>query len=162
MLKALHKLGLDQHDPDARCRPRPGRSRSAPATSSPPRCPTRPGSATGCSGKTCAGLWVTGRGQDGQPRSTYLYHVVDNAWTMSAYGAQCVVWQTAVNPVVALELLATGAWTGTGVLGPEAFDARAVPRPAGRARARRLRLAVGSARAAGPVRLIQRYGAGNR
>ena len=31
--------------------------------------------------------------------------------------------QTAMNPVVALELLATGAWTGAGVLGPEAFDA---------------------------------------
>ena len=29
----------------------------------------------------------------------------------------------AVNPVVALELLATGAWSGAGVLGPEAFDA---------------------------------------
>jgi saccharopine dehydrogenase-like NADP-dependent oxidoreductase len=34
-----------------------------------------------------------------------------------------VVWQTAVNPVVALELLATGVWSGSGVLGPEAFDA---------------------------------------
>jgi len=34
-----------------------------------------------------------------------------------------VVWQTAINPVVALELLATGAWSGHGVLGPEAFDA---------------------------------------
>ena len=34
-----------------------------------------------------------------------------------------VVWQTAVNPVVALELLATGVWQGAGVLGPEAFDA---------------------------------------
>jgi saccharopine dehydrogenase (NAD+, L-lysine forming) len=33
------------------------------------------------------------------------------------------VWQTAINPVVALELLATGAWQGSGVLGPEAFDA---------------------------------------
>jgi saccharopine dehydrogenase-like NADP-dependent oxidoreductase len=74
-------------------------------------------------GKTCAGLWVTGRGKDGEPRSTYLYHVVDNEWTMREYGHQCVVWQTAVNPVVALELLATGAWQGTGVLGPEAFDA---------------------------------------
>ena len=31
--------------------------------------------------------------------------------------------QTAINPVVALELLATGTWAGTGVLGPEAFDA---------------------------------------
>src|SRR4051812_22383418 len=75
------------------------------------------------SGKTCAGLWVRGVGKDGCPREVYLYHVVDNAWSMREYGSQAVVWQTAVNPVVALELLATGAWSGTGVLGPEAFDA---------------------------------------
>ena len=74
-------------------------------------------------GKTCAGLWVTGTGKDGQPRSTYLYHVVDNEWAMHEYGHQCVVWQTAINPVVALELLARGTWSGPGVLGPEAFDA---------------------------------------
>jgi saccharopine dehydrogenase-like NADP-dependent oxidoreductase len=74
-------------------------------------------------GKTCAGTWVTGRGKDGQPREVYLYHVVDNEWSMREYGSQAVVWQTAINPVVALELLASGAWTGTGVLGPEAFDA---------------------------------------
>ena len=74
-------------------------------------------------GKTCAGLFVTGTGKDGRPRRTYLYHVVDNAETMADYDAQCVVWQTAVNPVVALELLARGTWTGAGVLGPEAFDA---------------------------------------
>jgi saccharopine dehydrogenase (NAD+, L-lysine forming) len=74
-------------------------------------------------GKTCAGLWVTGNGKDGKPREVYLYHVVDNADTMREYGAQCVVWQTAINPVVALELLAAGAWSGAGVLGPEAFDA---------------------------------------
>src|ERR1700761_7529274 len=73
-------------------------------------------------GKTCAGLYVTGTGLDGKPRSTYLYHVVDNEWTMREYGHQCVVWQTAINPVVALELLANGTWTGSGVLGPEAFD----------------------------------------
>lgn len=30
---------------------------------------------------------------------------------------------TAVNPVVALELLDSGAWSGTGVLGPEALPA---------------------------------------
>ena len=42
---------------------------------------------------------------------------------MREYGSQAVVWQTALNPVIALELLATGAWNGTGVLGPEAFDA---------------------------------------
>ena len=74
-------------------------------------------------GKTCAGLWVTGKGTDGRPRSTYYYHVADNEWTMQEYGHQCVVWQTAINPVVALELLSRGTWSGAGVLGPEAFDA---------------------------------------
>ena len=74
-------------------------------------------------GKTCAGLWVTGKDKEGAPRSTYLYHVVDNEVTMAEYGHQCVVWQTAINPVVALELLSRGTWTGAGVLGPEAFDA---------------------------------------
>jgi saccharopine dehydrogenase (NAD+, L-lysine-forming) len=76
-------------------------------------------------GKTCAGLWVRGTGKDGAARSTYLYHVVDNEWSMREYGAQAVVWQTAVNPVVAMELIANGTWTGAGVLGPEAF----APRP---------------------------------
>ena len=42
---------------------------------------------------------------------------------MREYGSQAVVWQTALNPVVALELLAEGVWQGAGVLGPEAFDA---------------------------------------
>ena len=88
-------------------------------------------------GKTCAGMWVTGTGKDGQPRATYLYHVVDNADSMRDYGAQCVVWQTALNPVVALELIAAGTWSGTGVLGPEALppgpflDLLAAPRPGG-------------------------------
>ena len=74
-------------------------------------------------GKTCAGTLVTGLGEDGAPRKTYLYHVVDNEWSMREYGSQAVVWQTALNPVVALELLAEGTWTGAGVLGPEAFPA---------------------------------------
>ena len=29
--------------------------------------------------------------------------------------------QTAINPIVGLELLARGTWSGAGVLGPEAF-----------------------------------------
>jgi saccharopine dehydrogenase-like NADP-dependent oxidoreductase len=74
-------------------------------------------------GKTCAGTYVTGTGKDGSPRAVYLYHVVDNEWSMREYGHQAVVWQTAINPVVALELLSTGVWKGAGVLGPEAFDA---------------------------------------
>jgi saccharopine dehydrogenase-like NADP-dependent oxidoreductase len=75
-------------------------------------------------GKTCAGLYVTGTGKDGNPRAVYLYHVSDNQWTMDEYGAQAVVWQTAMNPVVALELLSTGAWSGAGVLGPEALPSK--------------------------------------
>jgi len=74
-------------------------------------------------GRTCAGTWVTGTGVDGRPRAVYLYHVADNAETMARHGAQAVVWQTAINPVVALELLAENVWQGAGVLGPEAFDA---------------------------------------
>jgi saccharopine dehydrogenase (NAD+, L-lysine forming) len=73
-------------------------------------------------GKTCAGTWVTGTGTDGRPRGVYLYHVVDNETSMRDWGHQAVVLQTALNPVVALELLATGVWRGAGVLGPEAFD----------------------------------------
>jgi saccharopine dehydrogenase-like NADP-dependent oxidoreductase len=72
-------------------------------------------------GRTCAGTWVRGTGTDGAPRSTYLYHLVDNEQTMREYGSQAVVWQTAINPVVALELLDAGVWSGTGVMGPEAF-----------------------------------------
>lgn len=88
-------------------------------------------------GKTCAGLLVTGTGRDGQPRAVYLYHVVDNADSMRDYGAQAVAWQTAINPIVALELLATGQWSGTGVRGPESFpatpflDLLAAPKPGG-------------------------------
>jgi saccharopine dehydrogenase-like NADP-dependent oxidoreductase len=118
ILRTLHSLGLDGTDPvtvkGVEVSPRDvvAAVLPDPATIGPRM-----------RGKTCAGVWVTGTGKDGLPRSTYLYHVVDNEETMRDYGAQCVVWQTAVNPVVALELLATGVWSGSGVLGPEAFDA---------------------------------------
>ena len=73
-------------------------------------------------GKTCAGTWVRGV-YDGRPREVYLYHVADNETTMREFGTQAVLWQTAVCPVVALELLSNGSWKGSGVMGPEAFDA---------------------------------------
>ena len=118
VLKTLHALGLDRTDPvtvkGVEVSPRDVVAAVLPDPSTIGPLMT---------GKTCAGLWVTGTGKDGQPRSTYLFHVVDNEVTMRDYGAQCVVWQTAINPVVALELLATGVWSGAGVLGPEAFDA---------------------------------------
>lgn len=118
VLRTLHKLGLDRtqkvpvggvsvspRDVVAACLPDPATLGDR------------------MSGKTCAGVWVTGTGKDSRPRSTYLYHVVDNEWSMREYGTQAVVWQTAVNTVVALELLAASTWSGAGVRGPEAFDA---------------------------------------
>ncbi len=74
-------------------------------------------------GQTCAGTWVRGEGTAGGPREVYLYHVVDNDDCMARYGSQAVVLQTALNPVVALELIDSGVWQGRGVVGPEAFDA---------------------------------------
>jgi len=74
-------------------------------------------------GRTCAGSLVRGLSKDSLARESYLYQVVDNEWTMREYGHQAVVWQTAVHPVVACELVAHGLWTGAGVLGPEAFSA---------------------------------------
>lgn len=122
VLKTLHKLGLDGTDTVT------VGSEKGPVEVSPrdvvAACLPNPATlGPNMRGKTCAGLWVTGTGRDGNPRSTYLYHVVDNEWSMAEYGHQCVVWQTAINPVVALELLANGTWSGAGVLGPEAFDA---------------------------------------
>jgi saccharopine dehydrogenase-like NADP-dependent oxidoreductase len=46
---------------------------------------------------------------------------VDNDWSMAEYGSQAVVWQTAINPVLALELIDSGSWSGVGVQGPEAM-----------------------------------------
>jgi saccharopine dehydrogenase (NAD+, L-lysine-forming) len=118
VLQTLHKLGLDStekvavrgdevspRDVVAACLPDPATLGDK------------------MSGTTCAGTWVTGTGTDGNPREVYLYHAVDNEETWARDQAQAVVWQTAINPVVALELLANGSWSGSGVLGPEAFDA---------------------------------------
>jgi saccharopine dehydrogenase-like NADP-dependent oxidoreductase len=118
VLRVLHKTGLDSTKPV-----------SVRGVAVSPRdlvAATLPDPATlgdRMSGVTCAGTWVRGLGTDGAARSVYLYHVADAAETMAKHGLQPVVWQTAINPVFALELLAEELWTGTGVLGPEAFDA---------------------------------------
>ncbi|MER7458226.1 saccharopine dehydrogenase C-terminal domain-containing protein [Micromonospora sp. NPDC126480] len=116
VLKTLHKLGLSSTSPV-----RVGGVSVSPRDVVAACLPDPATLGDRMRGKTCAGTWVRGTGVDGQPREVYLYHVVDNEWSMAEYGHQAVVWQTAVNPVVALELLAGGAWSGTGVLGPEAF-----------------------------------------
>lgn len=118
VLKTLHKLGLDSTDPL-----RVGGVEVAPrdvvaaSLADPAELGDR------MSGLTCAGTWIRGTGTDGSPREVYLHHVVDNEWSMAEFGSQAVVWQTAVNPVVALELLDSGAWQAAGVVGPEAFPA---------------------------------------
>jgi len=73
-------------------------------------------------GKTCAGTLVKGLDKSGKPKAVYIYNVVDNAWSMENYGDQAVVWQTAINPVMALELIHKGIWKPEGVNGPEWFD----------------------------------------
>ena len=118
VLTVLHKLGLDRT-----ATVRVGGAQVSPRDVVAACLPDPATLGDRMSGKTCAGLWVTGTGPDGAPREVYLYHVVDNEWSMREYGSQAVVWQTAINPVVALELLSAGTWKGAGVLGPEAFDA---------------------------------------
>jgi saccharopine dehydrogenase-like NADP-dependent oxidoreductase len=118
VLRTLHLVGLDSTSPvrvgDVEVAPRDVVAAALPD-------PAKLGGRM--HGKTCAGTWVTGQGVNGGPREVYLYHVVDNAECMREFGHQAVVLQTALNPVIALELIASGAWTGSGVLGPEAFDA---------------------------------------
>lgn len=70
-------------------------------------------------GKTCAGAHIAGKDKDGKAYACYIYNVVDNEWSMKNYGDQAVVWQTAINPVIALELIANGTWKPLGVVGPE-------------------------------------------
>jgi saccharopine dehydrogenase (NAD+, L-lysine forming) len=118
VLQTLHKLGLDRTDPV-----RAGDVSVSPRDVVAACLPDPAGLGSQMTGVTCAGTWVTGTGTDGRPREVYLHHVVDNAWSMAEYGSQAVVWQTAVNPVVALELIDSGAWSGAGVLGPEALPA---------------------------------------
>ncbi|MFM7062160.1 MAG: saccharopine dehydrogenase family protein [Actinomycetes bacterium] len=116
VLETLHKLGLDSVDPvevrGQRVSPRDVVAACLPN-------PATLGDKI--EGRTCAGTWVTGTGKDGSPREVYLSHVVDNAETMGRDGAQAVVWQTAVGPVAACELIDAGVWSGAGVLGPEAL-----------------------------------------
>jgi saccharopine dehydrogenase-like NADP-dependent oxidoreductase len=116
VLRTLHKLGLDSTEP-VRVRGVEVAPRDVVAAALPD--PATLGDRM--RGKTCAGTFVTGTGKDGGPRAVYLYHVLDNEHSMREWGHQAVVLQTALNPVAALELLATGVWEGVGVLGPEAF-----------------------------------------
>ena len=117
VLKTLQSLGLDRTATirvgDVEVSPRDVVAAAAPN-------PARIGEAM--KGKTAAGLWARGV-KDGLERSLYLYQVSDNEQCMRELGCQAVVAQTAFNPVIMLELLAAGTWSGAGVHNPEAFPA---------------------------------------
>ncbi|MEU2631653.1 saccharopine dehydrogenase NADP-binding domain-containing protein, partial [Kitasatospora sp. NPDC007106] len=85
-LKTLHALGLDSTAPVA------VGSDLGPAKVSPRDVvaavlPNPADLGERMHGKTCAGTWVKGT-KDGRPREVYLYHVVDNQWSMREYGSQ--------------------------------------------------------------------------
>jgi len=116
VLKTLQMLGLDSKEPV-----RVGGAKVAPRDVVAACLPDPAHLGDRMSGKTCAGTWVKGA-RDGKSRQVYLYQVADHETCWREYGVQAVVWQTAVNPVIAMELIETGVWNGAGVLGPEAFD----------------------------------------
>jgi saccharopine dehydrogenase (NAD+, L-lysine-forming) len=116
VLKTLKKLGLDNKEPiqvkNVQVAPRDVVAACLPD-------PAHLGDRM--FGKTCAGTWVKGK-KDGQPRQVYICQVADNEESMQQWGCQCVLTQTAFNPVIGWDLLEHGIWQGAGVLGPEAFD----------------------------------------
>jgi saccharopine dehydrogenase-like NADP-dependent oxidoreductase len=118
-LKTIHMLGLDRKDhvdvQGVSVSPRDLLAASLPD-------PATLGSRM--KGKTCAGALVRGLNKEGKPYACYVYNVVDNEWSMANYGDQAVVWQTAINPVIAMELINNGLWVPEGVSGPEWFDAK--------------------------------------
>jgi saccharopine dehydrogenase (NAD+, L-lysine-forming) len=118
-LKTIHMLGLDRKDhvdvQGVSVSPRDLLAASLPD-------PATLGSRM--KGKTCAGALVRGLNKEGKPYACYVYNVVDNEWSMANYGDQAVVWQTAINPVIAMELINKGLWVPEGVSGPEWFDAK--------------------------------------
>ncbi|MFM7088880.1 MAG: saccharopine dehydrogenase C-terminal domain-containing protein [Candidatus Paceibacterota bacterium] len=117
VLNVLHKIGLDSTSPvtlrGAEISPRDLLAAVLPD-------PATLGERM--QGRTCAGTWVKGVGKDGKPREVYLYHIADNNETMTKYGDQAVVWQTALGAAVAVELIHSKEWAGVGVLGPEFFN----------------------------------------
>jgi saccharopine dehydrogenase-like NADP-dependent oxidoreductase len=116
-LKLLHDIGLDRTDPvtvkGVQVSPRDVVAAVVPD-------PITMGDKM--VGRAIVGTWVIGS-SDGKPREVFLYQMADAAETLRTTGSQVVGWQTGFNPVLAMELLANGTWSGAGVLGPEAFDA---------------------------------------
>ena len=118
VLRTLHRLGMDQTR-----RVRVGGVEVSPRDVVAATLPDPSTLGARMHGKTCVGTSVRGLDKAGEHREVFLYHVVDNADSMREYGCQAVGWQTAINPVIALELVASGQWNRVGVHGGDAFDA---------------------------------------
>ena len=69
-------------------------------------------------GKTCAGVLVTGEDKEGNPRRTYLYHVVDNEVTMRDPVRSASSGERRSARSLPSNSSPTGVWKGAGVLGP--------------------------------------------
>ncbi|CAN5254019.1 saccharopine dehydrogenase C-terminal domain-containing protein [soil metagenome] len=115
-LKTIHALGMDRTD-----RVRVGGVEVAPRDVLAAITPDPISLGDKFRGRAVVGTWVLGL-KDGQPRETFAYQMADAEDIWARFGLQVVGWQTGFNPTIAMELLATGAWSGAGVLGPEAFD----------------------------------------
>ncbi len=115
-LRTIHALGMDSTEPvTVKGGTVSPRDVLAAVTPDPARLGDR------MVGRAIVGTWIIGR-KDGRPREVYLYQMADAQETLRTTGSQVVGWQTGFNPVIAMELLATGAWSGSGVLAPEALD----------------------------------------
>jgi len=117
MLKNLEALGMDS----ATKKIKVGDSEISPRDFLVKVVPSPVESTLKMTGRGCAGTWVTGM-KNGMKRSVYLYQIADNQVCIGKYGTNSVVAQTAVGPVIMLELIATGVWDQKGVHGPESFD----------------------------------------
>jgi saccharopine dehydrogenase-like NADP-dependent oxidoreductase len=115
-MQVLHAIGLDRTDPilvdGQQVRPRNVVAALAPD-------PATLGEHM--TGRAIVGTHITGL-KDGRPREIFSYQMCDAQDTLARFGLQPVAWQTGFNAVVAMELLAEGAWQGTGVLAAESFD----------------------------------------
>jgi saccharopine dehydrogenase-like NADP-dependent oxidoreductase len=115
-LKLFHAVGLDRTTPV-----RVGEVEVAPRDLLAALLPDPATLADRMVGRAIVGTWVIGQ-RGGERRSIFLYQMAEAEETRRRWGLQPVAWQTGFNPVLAMELLAEGAWSGVGVLGPEAFD----------------------------------------
>jgi saccharopine dehydrogenase (NAD+, L-lysine forming) len=115
-LKVLHAIGLDRTD----AIPVDGQQ-VVPRNVVTALVPDPASLGDSMTGRAIVGTHVTGL-KDGQPREVFSYQMCDAQETMKRFGLQPVGWQAGFNPVVAMELLAEGAWQGSGVRSAESFD----------------------------------------